>query len=350
MVSDDIRAPRPEGPVEPQELEQAAESQAGMAPGVPEEEVEFEELELVDDDSGAAAPEIGLSEAEKRKELDDLLSSGGIKTWTLEDLRRLLEAGRSAIVMENGVYRIKEEIYTSGEKAIEKRRQTSLRALAEEVIGRGSTKEPAPVGALGDEGREEPAFGGIGDLIRDEDTIDLSKIVSRDYEAPVEESLSFEREKNNPVLLKRNGIDYDEFLSSYPRSFTHTTQMKSLVEISRRVSAVSAALLIKKVQGYAPDLTIGLGEITLQSLTFDSADPFHTSLLQLRKAIAIIRNPAEVRFLRARIAAEDLRYVKRVLLLPATFRGQEAYLFLSFAAEVDISIEEVLSKLVVLEK
>ena len=90
--------------------------------------------------------------------------------------------------------------------------------------------------------------------------MDLSKVISAEREGITEESLSLEKEKSNPLLLKSNGIDYDAFLSSYPRSFSHTAQMKSLIEVSRRVSAVAAALFIRSVTGYAPDLTIGVGE------------------------------------------------------------------------------------------
>jgi hypothetical protein len=39
--------------------------------------------------------------------------------------------------------------------------------------------------------------------------------------------------------------------------------------------------------------------------------------------------------------------MKRVLLFPANFRGQEAYLLLSFAGETEIAIGPMLAKLVV---
>jgi hypothetical protein len=123
--------------------------------------------------------------------------------------------------------------------------------------------------------------------------------------------------------------------------------MKSLVEVSRRVLAVNAVLFLKKEQEYAPDLTVGLGESTLQNLGFGSTEPFYTSLLLLRKAVAVDKNPAEVRFLKAKIAPEDLRYMKRILFLPATFRGQEAYLMLSFTGDTDIAMEPMLSRLFV---
>ena len=154
-------------------------------------------------------------------------------------------------------------------------------------------------------------------------------------------------EKATPLSLKRTGVDYDEFLTSYPRSFTHTTQMKSLVEVSRRVSAVSAGVFIKKIQKYALDLTVGLSEKSIQGLQFKSSDPFYSTMLVARMAVVINKNPSDVRFLKRLFDQEDLRYMRHMLFLPAIFRGQEAYLCLSFSGETDIVLSAMLSKLLV---
>ena len=202
---------------------------------------------------------------------------------------------------------------------------------------------PRPTGNGADQVMD--SFSGIGDLISDEQMMDLSKVISTEREGTTEESLSLEKEKSNPLLLKRNGIDYDAFLSSYPRSFSHTAQMKSLIEVSRRVSAVAAALFIRTVTGYAPDLTIGVGEKSTGLLHFDAEEPFTVRLLSPRLMVAVERNPAEVRTLRSRFDEDDLRYVKRLLFLPATFRGQEAFLMLAFPVDADLQPSGILSKL-----
>jgi hypothetical protein len=172
-------------------------------------------------------------------------------------------------------------------------------------------------------------------------------VVSQEKEEAPLETLSSDGEKTNALHLKHNGLDYDEFLSCYPRSFTHTTQMKSLVEVSRRVSAVSAGLFVKKLEGYAPDLTVGISEKTLQIMAFVTTEPFFKMVLLARKAVAVEKNPAEMKFLNGKITSDDLRYMKRVLFLPSIFRGQDAYLLLSFASEADIKMNTMLSKLVV---
>jgi len=159
------------------------------------------------------------------------------------------------------------------------------------------------------------------------------------------ESAPAEIERSKTLTMKRNGLDYDEFLAAYPRSFSHTTQMKSLVEVSRRVAAVSAGLLLRKADGWSPDLTVGLGDRTLAGLHFQKGEPFGALLLGKRLAVAIDRPPGELKTFRVRIDPEDLKYTKRLLLLPATFRGQEAFLLFAFAADSDILLENVLSSL-----
>jgi hypothetical protein len=70
-------------------------------------------------------------------------------------------------------------------------------------------------------------------------------------------------------------------------------------------------------------------------------------LLSQRKALAVNRNPAELRMWRVLFDPEDVRYMKRILMLPATFRSQDAYLLLAFAADSDIVIRVILAGLLV---
>ena len=123
--------------------------------------------------------------------------------------------------------------------------------------------------------------------------------------------------------------------------------MKTLVELSRRVSAVSGGVFIRKIQTYELDLTVGLSERTARTLTFSNGEPVFKSLIGARKAFAVNKNSADVPFLVGKIDPEDLKYMKRLIFFPANFRGQEAYLLLSFAAETEIVISQILSKLVV---
>jgi hypothetical protein len=337
---------------EPEELKEIDMSAPAKKPAVqpqkPAEDLtEFEELESVDDEEFEAASSAAAttSDADMKAELDSLVAAGAVRSFAIEELQKMVEEGKSAIVMENGVFRIKEDVYSSTDRAREMHEDKGLRELAQEVVHHGETPATPPEGARG--GGEEQSFGGIGDLMKDEDALDLSKVIASEKGPIPEAAFPVDKEKINPMLLKRNGLDYDEFLASYPRSFTHTVQMKSLVEVSRRVSAVSGSILLKKVQGYASDLTVGMNEKTVQSFKFDVSDPFYSLFLMSRKAVVFEKNPSEIHLLSSRFDSEDLRYMKRLLFIPVIFRGQEAYLFLSFSGETEIAIDSILSKLIV---
>ena len=276
-----------------------------------------------------------------------LIESGAVKSWTLDELRRIVDEAASAIVMENGIFRIKKEVYSTEASHEGHGHADTLREIAEEVVRHDMEPTLDAVPAGGADAEEAAGYSGIGDLIRDEESLDLSKVIPRDQQPASMETLSIEKEKSAPLHLKRFGLDWDELLTFYPRSFVHTIQMKSLVEVSRRVSAVSACLFLKKKEGYLPDLTIGFSERTLPLLHFETSEPFFKTLLAPRKVVAINRNPAEIGSMAGKIDLEDLRYTKRMLLIPATFRAQEAYLLLSFAPETDISIESMVTKLVI---
>jgi len=123
--------------------------------------------------------------------------------------------------------------------------------------------------------------------------------------------------------------------------------MKSLVEVSRRVSAVAAVLFLKRPEGYLPDITLGVTEETARKLRFAATEPFTQRLLTPRRTLALGQGVALTRCLGPKADPEDHRYMKRLIMVPATFRAQEGYLLLSFALESVSSIEKLLGKLLV---
>jgi hypothetical protein len=307
------------------------------------EEEPLEELEGVSEAEAQALSEqkeaAGGSKNDRQREIERLVATGVIRVYPLDRLQSLADEARTAIVIEDGVFRIKEEVYTAGESA----REGKLKELVDEVISHEKREEAL----FEKEDSRNNGMSGIGDLITEEETIDLANMVGTEKERGAEESLTPEREKSMPLRLKKNGLDYDEFLSSYPRSFTHTAQMKSLVEISRRVSAVSAGILLRKTDEYAPDLSVGAGEKTIQTFRFAQDDPFN-AFFQSRLTVVVNRAIGEIQTLRDKVEEGDHRYMKRLIFLPVTFRSQEAYLFFSFSIDGDISLDSTFSSLRIL--
>ncbi len=320
------------------EKAEALEELEAVEPEEPEEAASEPEAEGAGEGS-AGAEEAGTADAakeyeERRREIEQLIANGGITVVTMERMQEIVDETKAAIVMEDGVFRIKEDIYQMSDTA----KQGKLKELAEDVLRHERGEEPVL------ESESANGFSGIGDLIGEEEAIDLAKLAGVERDTVSEESLNLDREKSWTVHFKKNGVDYDDFLSNYPRSFTHTSQMKSLVEVSRRVSAVGAGLLLKKSDGFIPDIAVGANEKTLSSFRFPAHHAFYTRLSQ-RSAYVFNRSISEIRFIKGKIDDEDIRYMKRLLFIPAIFRSQDAYLYFLFSSDIEVHLEAVFSSL-----
>ena len=324
-------------------VETSVDEFSGGQSGADGEAPEFGELETIDEPLGAEEKGEGfLSREDRQSELSRLIASGAIKSWTIEEMQRLVEEGRSAIVMEDGVFRIKEEVYGAGghggqhaSSEHESARSGGLRDIAQEVVSHASQSQDS-----------SGTFSGIGDLFDDAEVFEAPPEASSNSRSSHEETNAGEKERARSVKFA-NGIDYDDFLSFYPRSVVHTQQMRSLVEVSRRVSAVSACLLAGGPDGYSLELAVGLNEKSRQKLHLEAGDPLNELFLKERKAVAIEKNPSDLETWRAFIDQEDLRYMKRVLLVPAVFHSHEAYLLLAFASDREIVLKDIFSELLV---
>jgi hypothetical protein len=78
-----------------------------------------------------------LQQLDEQKQLQELLESGFIKAYTLNDIEALIMEQRTSVVMENGIYRIKDEIIT-GAAVGKDRRRRGLKALAEASLSHPS--------------------------------------------------------------------------------------------------------------------------------------------------------------------------------------------------------------------
>ena len=110
-----------------------------------------------------------------------------------------------------------------------------------------------------------------------------------------EEALTIDREKTNPLQAEaqRAGLRRVPLLVS-PLLHPHHPDEVARGGVAARFGGERRDLLLKKVQGFAPDLTVGLSDKSVQACTFSAAEPFAAEFLQPRKAVAIDRNPAEM--------------------------------------------------------
>jgi hypothetical protein len=193
--------------------------------------------------------------------------------------------------------------------------------------------------ALSTGGEEE---SGIGALLGTGSGVDLSD----ELRSPAVRGrfLSYAELRQAKRINFSDGLDYDQFLTQFRVGASETGHLKSLVEISRKLKAVNAALLVKTGDAYVSRLRIGLLERPARIL-FSAGEAFYDRFLSPRQAVLLNERPQAIPSLAARFNHEDLKYMQMTLFLPAIYQKTEAVLFLGLAAKRPMELKDVIQAL-----
>ncbi|UCF97936.1 MAG: hypothetical protein JSV89_00005, partial [Spirochaetaceae bacterium] len=245
---------------------------------------------------------------------------------SLETIEAIIMEQRSSVVMEDGVYRIKEEV-VSGATAKPQRR--GLMALAE-----ASLAEPTKATGL---------ESGIGALLGDESILDLETEIGQIRERSAEIEYTALRKSKN-VHFFEDGLDYDEYLKGYRGGKTETDRLRSLVELSGKLKAVNAAVFSKENGKYSLVLKVGLNDPGFE-VFFTPEEPLIEMFVKTRQTVFVGENVEKIKGLAKKLHPEDLKYMQAAVLFPAVFRGRESFLFLGLPVRWDLDIEDIITRL-----
>ncbi|OHD76642.1 MAG: hypothetical protein A2V99_15440 [Spirochaetes bacterium RBG_16_67_19] len=266
----------------------------------------------------------GRQPADELAQLDRLISQGALRAFSLAELEAQIQELRTSVVMENGVYRVKEEVRLAKGSAVASPGR-GLMALAEAALSTGGEEE-----------------SGIGALLGTGSGVDLSD----ELRSPAVRGrfLSYAELRQAKRINFANGLDYDQFLTQFRVGASETGHLKSLVEISRKLKAVNAALLVKTGDAYVSRLRIGLLERPARIL-FSAGEAFYDRFLSPRQAVLLTERPQAIPSLAARFNPEDLKYMQMALFLPAIYQKTEAVLFLGLATKRPLVMKDVIQAL-----
>jgi hypothetical protein len=338
---------RKEGPKQPKPSPGAVEPAEAEEPGA------VEELEVAEDESAPIESILSTGEdlemeaipgqeqagklsteeiekiqlADERKQLEDLVASEVIRTYTLDDIETIIMEQRSSVVMEDGVYRIKDEIVSGAER---KTRRGGLMALAQASL---SEQSKGPGGLE----------SGIGALLGDESILDLETEIGqiRDRSAEIDYA-TYRKSKN--IHFFEDGLDYDEYLKAFRGGKTETDRLRSLVELSGKLKAVNAAVFSKDNDIYTMVLKVGLNDPGFE-VSFTAEEPFVDMFVKPRKTVYIGENIEKIKALAKKMHPEDLKYMQAVLMFPAMFDGRESFILLGLPVQWDLNIEDIVTRL-----
>ena len=268
-----------------------------------------------------------IQQSDEKKQLEDLLAANIIRTYSLEAIEAIIMEQRSSVVMEDGVYRIKDEIVSGAEG---KPRRRGLMALAE-----ASRAEPAKAaGSL---------ESGIGALLGDESILDLETEIGQIRERSTEIDYAALR-KTKSIHFFEDGLDYDEYLNGFRAGKTETDRLRSLVELSGKLKAVNAAIFSKDNGKYALVLKIGLNDPGFE-VFFTPGEPFIEMFVKPRHTVYIGDNIEKIKALAKKLHPEDLKYMQAAFIFPAVFHGHESFLLLGLPVLWDLDIEDIITRL-----
>jgi len=291
----------------PETLAEELEELEPLASFIPLPPEPIEQLEFLPEASIAAAQEAapGVDASPKGRplpmaavdtietpEIVDLLRRKEVSIYAMREVLRMVPEPSEAIVEEGGVYRISEQAYS----AVPGSERGELRSLATAVLGRQAGGAKPPPG-------------------------------------------------KRRALVSPAGLDYDDYLDQFPKPLTDRVVFRSLIAISQDISAVGVILLGDREGRYEPLLNIGVDDVTLSRFRFAGDDPICVDVLRKRKALIVHKPIADVEPLRGKVSSEDAAYIKRALLLPATYRRSSAFLFFAFARDANVVLRELFSAL-----
>jgi hypothetical protein len=330
-------------PPEPVEEEAASTTEAGSMEELEVAEDEAapiesilsagEELEMEaipgQEQSGQLSPEEieKIQLADERKQLEELVASKVIRTYALDAIETIIMEQRSSVVMEDGVYRIKDEIVSGAEGKTHRR---GLMALAQASLSEQ---------AKGSGGLES----GIGALLGDESILDLETEIGQIRDRSTEIDYTTYRKSKN-IHFFEDGLDYDEYLKAFRGGKTETDRLRSLVELSGKLKAVNAAIFSKEDDTYTLALKVGLNDPGFE-VNFAVEEPFIDMFVKPRKTVYIGENIERIKALSKKMHPEDLKYMQAVLMFPAMFKGRESFILLGLPVQWDLNIEDIVTRL-----
>ncbi len=268
-----------------------------------EELEEVEEIESIEDltpEEEKETIEKDWVEEDEETELTEYVKQGFIKVYSIEDFANLVKEIKHSIVMEDGVYKIKEDVFKSSEV---------------------SEEESIP---------EEESELSIGALFGDEESEDIFKDVKEEIEEGKEEfAVQVKREKLFPITER--GLNYDEYLKYYSLSINDNALIKSFVDTSRFVSAIGIASLILEDTTYRVDLKIGFEDLILDLLKISNEEPFGRLFLKERNFVFINKPVREIKALKVKFPRIDFPFIESIIFFPLIYKGGEGYLVLAFS-------------------
>ena len=243
----------------------------------------YEELEMLD-----LAKE--TDKLENYNEKEDY--NENLEHFNIDELVERVEEENTAIIMEDGIYRIKDEVFLR--RGVRGNKEIGL--LSKAILGEWKS------------------------------TMKVKDIVKM------------------PVMEKK-GLSLDYNFERYKYKNDDVEKTKFLVNISRMLNAISMVIFKKEENEYITDISIGIDNESIEKLRFSDKDYIFKNYLNKKDFVIydkeIIKNPV----LSKKFSDSDKKYFKSIAIFPSIFNKRESFILFGFGEKTDIKLENIIKKL-----
>lgn len=253
-----------------------------------------------------------LEEKTFKEEFETACKRQEIILYYLEDLiAEYKRATQNIILEEDGVYRIKPELYQTT-KTLYKNK--GLKALAEAILEKAQTSQQ-PTASI------ETLFSHVPTLL------DLSE---ENALAKSENSAAFKNLKIKlEIPLISQGLDLDTYLDNYKYPISDKVIIHSLGEIIKKSKAVSAGIISCDPE-VRLSLAIGLTASSVNQFKLEANNFFVQEYLKNRMVILISGVFAKLGLFKKSLTQDDMRFIRSAVFFPLILEKRQDYLFLGF--------------------
>ena len=285
-------------------------------------DLEFADLEEV---VGAGHIVIHMPSEEEGNEfaarLDKLVAEGSIKILSVEDLTAAFDTASSAVDYDGTSYSVGQDLLESATRSIPP--DEELKDLIDSVVSTDSDEGSSGIDDI------------LGDTVLDID-MPLDDLVPADIEADATPP------RAGRLIYSANGLDYDRFVSSFQGADRGV--LKSLMRVSQRAHAMTAALLCPEGDCLAVYHSIGLNDTDSQGFRICQDEQIFEHIFGRRFGLYVFRKDSGLEEIDSKIGDQDRRYIGASIYLPVILDGRGAYLYLGLRDASD-SLDEVLQRI-----
>ncbi len=271
----------------------------------------LEELQIAEQDD-ASLPE----DAQEAQDFVSAIDRGEVEIKSVLQTAECIADEEGNIVLRDGVYRIKDDLYKKG-RAHKPHR--GLRELAQSLL----ETRPDGISSI------DELYPG-GDLLEEPE------------QRRIQERQSLARKSTGAsknLQLTPAGLDLDAYLEGFSFQITDKVLIYAIGELMKKAKAVSA-VLFGSHDGFHVNLAIGLTNRSANQFNFPQKGFLFRTYLQ-EKAVIFCQNCCQhLQLFTRHLSSDDLKFIRSALFIPAVLEKKNAYVFLGFTSS-DMLVDKI---------